>query len=146
MCADTCVCAEKKICRNRCCSRKHRLIIVLILGFVFALAVFAWIDASLHLSGASDMERSMKNKMQVVFLANDQIYFGVLSRSGPGSWILANPHYLERSPDGAPTRIKKLAEDMHMPENAMYISDKNILFWQNLQNTSPITQTIIGGK
>lgn len=146
VCADKGVCAGKSMCHNRCCGRKHLRVAALIVGFIFALAIFAWCDKALHMSDASYTEKSMRNKVQAVFLSNGQVYFGNLSRSGFDAWRLTNAHYLERSPDGAPARIKKLAEDMHMPENTMYISNKNILFWQNLQNASPITQGITDGK
>lgn len=140
-------------CRHHC-GRSPRHIVKIIVLFVLVIAAFVWLDKGLHFSAASDTERSMKNKVQAVFLENGQIYFGVLSRGGPDSWRLASPHYLERSPVSAgesagsemQTTLKKLTEDMHRPENAMYISDKNILFWQNLQNASPIAQAIMNGK
>ena len=119
------------------------------------LTILAWCDRSLHLSNSSYTEKSMKNKVQAVFLTNGQVYFGTLSRNGFDAWRLTNAHYLEKSQVPAAegsaemktqTTVKKLTQDMHMPEDAMYISHKNILFWQNLQNSSPIAQVIASGK
>lgn len=128
----------------------------IILPFIFVLAIFVWLDTGFHVFSGMNTGKLTAHKVQAVFLSNGQVYFGNLSRNGFDSWQLTNVHYLEKSqiPEepakgGSPTtqtKLVKLTQDLHQPEDAMYISDKNILFWQNLQNTSPITQTIASGK
>lgn len=122
-------------------------------------AALVWFDANFHILSSSQENRLARAKLQAVFLTNGQIYFGALSRHGIGYWRIDRAHYLQTSkvsvapsPDAqegaAPqeetrTTLMKAGDDMHRPENTLFIPADNILFWQNLRNDSPVAQTII---
>lgn len=127
----------------------------------------AWLDMSTSFSASIKEEMSAKRKWQSVFLNNNQIYFGHLSRFGMNYWKLSDVHYIQtvkvpvaqpqqpetKSGDkktGEPQQpqeetrntIVKMTGDLHSPENAMFIPVSNILFWQNLRNDSEVIKAI----
>lgn len=134
----------------------HRIVKKAI-GIALVIAALAWFDANFHILSASQENAIARNKLQAVFLTNGQIYFGALSRHGVGYWRLDRAHYVQVSKapaevssdkknDTAPqetyTTLMRLSDDVHRPENTLFIPVSNILFWQNLRNDSPVTQAI----
>lgn len=149
-------------CQKRCCANggAHRIVkkAVYIALVVVALA---WFDANFHILSASQESTAARNKLQAVFLTNGQIYFGNLSRHGVGYWRLDRAHYLQVSktpaatspnekngaaPQETRTTLMKLSDDMHRPEDTMFIPASHILFWQNLRSDSPVAQAILSEK
>ena len=141
---------------------KHKIIIALIVVVAAAITTVIFFDNSYHLTAASQESLRNRNKIQTVFLNNGQVYFGRLSKFGFNQWKLENAHYLrtEQVPvaanaeDGSSTTtattqqttLMKVSQDLHSPENTIYIPDNNILFWQNLQSNSAIAKAILENK
>lgn len=138
---------------------------------VFVFMIIVALDQSYKFTSAFRNDIQTKSKWQAVFLSNDQVYFGHLSQYGINYWRLDNAHYIKvtkvpvapsaaqdpkaktNSQDQQPqfenrTSLVKLSDDMHEPENTLYIPKENILFWQDLQNSSSIVQTLVaeGGR
>lgn len=138
---------------------------------VFVFMIIVALDQSYKFTSAFRNDIQTKSKWQAVFLSNDQVYFGHLSQYGINYWRLDNAHYIKvtkvpvapavpqdpkaktNPQDQQPqfenhTSLVKLSDDMHEPENTLYIPKENILFWQDLQNSSSIAQTLIaeGGR
>lgn len=96
-----------------------------------------------------------KNKYQAVFLTNGQVYFGHLEKAGGGYVRLSDIYYLQvqgpdlqqQSQSTSPNiNLIKLGEELHGPEDAMFIPNDRILFWENLRDDSRVVQVIKQGR
>lgn len=149
-------------CQKRCCANggAHR-IVKKIVCIVVIVAVLVWLDANFNILASSQANKQARAHVQAVFLSNGQVYFGTLSRHGIGYWRLDNARYVQvakvpsapspeepagSAPEETRTTLMRLSDDMHRPHNTMLIPASNILFWQNLQNDSPVAQAILSGK
>lgn len=90
-----------------------------------------------------------KNAWQAVFLTNNQVYFGKLSSSDGEYLELTKVFYLrsnqninENTDESANLDLIKLGAEIHGPEDKMYISKKQIIFWENLKSDSKIVRII----
>lgn len=81
---------------------------------------------------------------QAVFLTNNQIYFGHLTRTNDQFLKLQDVFYVQLPErDTTRGRVVRLGDsETHRPTNEMIINSDHILFWENLQTDSPIIQTI----
>ena len=91
---------------------------------------------------------------QAVFLTNGQVYFGKVSDTNGGYVKLSDIYYLQVQQSVQPTDAKsnsnnnsqvslaKLGSELHGPEDTMYISRQQVLFWENLKNDSKVVQAI----
>ena len=106
---------------------------------------------------------SVKGKQyQAVFLTNGQVYFGKLKNPDSAYVKLTDIYYLQVQQTVQPDQQKedankqpnvslaKLGSELHGPEDTMYISRDQILFWENLKEDGKATQAIkdyqSGGK
>lgn len=142
----------------------EKLIAKKIFWLALIILALAWLDTSVHFSASIKDERSAVRKWQAVFLNNGQIYFGHFSRSGISYWKLSDAYYIKvtkvpvAQPETKPgekknetpeppqeetrTTLVKVTDDLHGPENTMFIPASNILFWQNLRDDSSIVRAI----
>lgn len=98
--------------------------------------------------------RPNEDAWQAVFLTNGQVYFGKLETINRNFVVLTNIYYLQVSrplqqPENAQQdeqqpnlNLIKLGDELHGPEDAMYIERKNIMFWENLKNNSNVVRAI----
>ncbi|MBI2798489.1 hypothetical protein HYX70_04320 [Candidatus Saccharibacteria bacterium] len=93
-----------------------------------------------------------KDKYQAVFLNNSMVYFGKMSNVD-GSYVkLTNVYYLQFQNQNQPSNqsnnqsqqisLAKLGGELHGPEDVMYIDRRSIMFWENLQDSGRVVQTI----
>lgn len=95
---------------------------------------------------------SDKKTYQAVFLTNGQAYFGKLENISLDYVKLSNIYYLQvpglQSNDGSEAEKTQKAElirlggEVHGPKNYMYIPKRQILFWEDLDPSSKISQVI----
>ncbi|PJE76330.1 hypothetical protein COV04_00450 [Candidatus Uhrbacteria bacterium CG10_big_fil_rev_8_21_14_0_10_48_11] len=96
-------------------------------------------------------------KWQAVFLANGQVYFGKLEGVNKPYATLSDIYYLQVSQplqqpaEGANQQqpninLIKLGDELHGPEDAMYIERSKILFWENLKDDGRVVQAISQAK
>lgn len=130
--------------------------------FIFALVAIA--AAVIWLGFWLFQSKPAGAKYQAVFLANGQVYFGEL-RGEQGDYVmLSNIYYLQvnqpvqQAAQTAPAkdkksedekveknqdiRLVKLGSEIHGPEDVMYISKSQILFYEDLKNDSRIVQAM----
>jgi hypothetical protein len=94
---------------------------------------------------------------QAVFLTNGQVYFGKVSDINNGYVKLSDIYYLQvqqsvqpddksktsaTSNDQSQVSLAKLGSELHGPEDTMYISRQQVLFWENLKNDGKVVQAI----
>ncbi len=85
------------------------------------------------------------NKLQAVFLANNQIYFGHILEINNGYLILDKVYYFKVSQGSqSPQQLNlvKLGDEIYGPEDLMHIPNNQITFWQNLRDDSQVTKII----
>jgi len=147
---------ERAPCQKKCCANGAHRVVKKVACLMLVFAALVWFDTNFHILSSSQESKVARAKLQAVFLTNGQIYFGNLSRHGIGYWRLDRAHYVHVSKvpaaspdtDGAvsqetSTTLVKASDDMHRPENTLFIPASHILFWQNLRNDSPVAQAII---
>lgn len=95
-----------------------------------------------------------RDKYQAVFLTNGQVYFGHLSGLESEYSKLTDVFYLQTQP-AAPQEEKPAEEaqpqvtlsklgknELHGPEDTMFIAKSQILFWENLKDDGKVVQAI----
>jgi hypothetical protein len=117
----------------------------LIVVAVLVVVVFMWWSGELgNVIGAN-------NAYQAVFLTNDQVYFGKLSKADSQYPVLRDVYYLQvsqglqpKGQDAPSTNINlvKLGGELHGPQDEMVINRNHILFYENLKSDSQIVTAI----
>lgn len=108
--------------------------------------------------GSLSADTAVKSKQfQAVFLTNGQVYFGKVSQVDSGYVKLTNIYYLQvtSSANGAQTvqpkssdasnqqvSLAKLGGELHGPEDTMFISRQQVLFWENLKGDGKVAKAI----
>ena len=94
------------------------------------------------------------NKWQAVFLTSGQVYFGHLKELNMDYVKLSNVYYLKVSQQLQPATAKttadqqqqlslvKLGDEIHGPENEMFIPKTQIIFWENMKADSSVVLAI----
>ncbi len=92
-------------------------------------------------------------QFQAVFLTNGQVYFGKVSKVDHSYVKLTNIYYLQvqqtvQPEDKSKTNqqpqvsLAKLGGELHGPEDVMYISRQQVLFWENLKDDGKVAKAI----
>ena len=114
-------------------------------ALIVILVVALWWTGNLAL-GAS--------KYQAVFLTNNQVYFGKLSKPNSSYPILREIFYLQATqalqprdvnaplPAGGQVQLVKLGNELHGPVDEMKINKDQILFIEDLKPDSQVVKAI----
>jgi hypothetical protein len=94
------------------------------------------------------------NEFQAIFLTNGQVYFGKLADLNHKYVTIKDIYYLQvqqnsnlQGASGSTTpnsqvSLAKLGNELHGPEDKMYIATDQMLFWENLKGSSKVVQAI----
>lgn len=88
------------------------------------------------------------DKWQAVFLTNSQVYFGHIKGAGRDFVVLDDVYYFQVSQQlqppasGQQINIVKLGNEIHKPEDKMYIPKNQIIFWESMKDDSAVVQVI----
>lgn len=121
----------------------------IVLAGLLALMVFG--------GNRSEAEFIKKAQFQAVFLddANGQVYFGSLSVVNDKFYRLTDIFYVrvqqvqpEETGQEATQSISlaKLGNELHGPEDTMYIARDKVLFWENLKDDGQVVKAIVEYK
>jgi len=127
------------------------LAILLVVLAVVALAAFA-VKAYMGLTA----DAAIKTKeYQAVFLTNGQVYFGKVSKIDSSYVKITDIYYLQVQQTVQPkdssaaanannqqVSLAKLGGELHGPEDVMYVSRQQVLFWENLKNDGKVAKAI----
>jgi hypothetical protein len=103
---------------------------------------------------AMTADSTIKSKQfQAVFLTNGQVYFGKVSKIDNSYVKLSNIYYLQVQQQVQPddksktdqqqqVSLAKLGGELHGPEDVMYISRQQVLFWENLKDDGKVAKAI----
>lgn len=136
------------------------LAIVLLVAGLLVIAFF--VDRAFNHVTADQPIKS--KEYQAVFLTNGQVYFGKLTQSDSDYVKLTDIYYLQVQQSVQPgststtannanqqVSLAKLGGELHGPEDVMYVSRQQVLFWENLKTDGKVTKAIAdyqssGGK
>ena len=135
--------------------------VLAVLLVLVSLAVLAWFGN--RALAATTADGAVKAKQyQAVFLTNGQVYFGKVSKIDRSYVRLTDIYYLQVQQTVQPedktktdsqtpqVSLAKLGGELHGPEDVMYISRQQVLFWENLKTDGKVAKAIqdykAGGK
>ncbi len=117
------------------------VVLLIALVFVFVIKSTQGISAEIN-----------KDKYQAVFLnsADGQVYFGKLSELNGDYYKLNDIYYVrveqvQPNPNEQPTQnisLAKLGNEIHGPEDVMYIRKEHVMFWENLKDEGQVVTAI----
>lgn len=123
------------------------VLVVLIVGLVFGS------DGTTK--QVSETTQIKTDKYQAVFLNSQdgQVYFGKLGVYNNDMYVLTDIYYVRVEnpvqPEGtnqaaskANISLAKLGNELHGPEDTMYISRDKVLFWENLKDDGQVVKAI----
>ncbi len=128
---------------------KTALIVLLIIVSVLLIAAMLLKVFFVH-----QYSRDIKSKQyQALFLTNGQVYFGKLTKPTGEYVVLKDIYYLQTQPaqpaagsNSANTQqsltLAKLGNELHGPEDIMYVSNDQVLFWENLKDSGKVVEAI----
>jgi hypothetical protein len=118
-----------------------------------SLAALGWFISRAVSSVAAD--QAIKTKQyQAVFLTNGQVYFGKVSNVDKSYVSIKDIYYLQVQQTVQPkdnsaanannqqVSLAKLGGELHGPEDVMYVSRQQVLFWENLKNDGKVADAI----
>lgn len=83
-----------------------------------------------------------KNVFQSVFLKNEQVYFGKITAINESQLTLENIYYMKDN-GGGDVSLIKLGNELHGPQDKMFIERKELSYWENLKEDSQVTKAIL---
>lgn len=129
--------------------------------FLLAVAIVLVLGSSIFQSFWANRHRS--SAYQAVFLTSGQVYFGKLERLSMKEIILVNVYYLQSTENPQPATgtkpndnanlsssaattpqysLVKLGGELHGPQDRMYINRSQVLFTEDLQDSSQVVTAI----
>ncbi|HEX9594849.1 MAG TPA: hypothetical protein VF996_01855 [Candidatus Saccharimonadales bacterium] len=129
-------------------------LLVLLLIIVSVCVVLAFTVSVWRSFNTSNLVKD--DKYQAVFLDNGQVYFGRLSSVNSEYVRLTDIYYLQveqqiqpdQTEDGSEATpqqqisLAKLGNELHGPEDEMFVLRSKIVFWENLKTDGQVTQAI----
>lgn len=129
-----------------------KMVFVAFFAAVTVLAISILIFVAIG-GGKSESDLIKKDKYQAVFLsdASGQVYFGKLKSVNSKYYQLTDIFYVKIDNAVQPDRsnnssqnisLAKLGNELHGPEDFMYISRDKVLFWENLKDDGQVVKAI----
>jgi hypothetical protein len=123
---------------------------IIIVGSALILAALSlWLATGNFKSAESAQVNN--SRYQAVFLTNNQVYFGKITNFDSKTVILSDVFYIETpnqeqsntSAANSNYTLRKLGvNELHAPEDKMIISREQVIFWENLKDTSQVVTKI----
>ena len=117
---------------------------------VVSIAITAFVGYAI-VRGVGGGNLIKSDQYQAVFLTDGQIYFGKLTGIGEEYATLEDIYYLQVQQEVQPDRstepqtqisLAKLGNELHGPEDQMFINVDQILFWENLKDEGQVVTAI----
>jgi len=94
-----------------------------------------------------------RGKYQAVFLTSGQVYFGHMKEVNSSYAVLEDIYYLRVNQELQPSTnqqqqisLIKLGNEIHGPEDEMFVPKSQIIFWENMRVDSTVVQAIAEAK
>lgn len=120
---------------------------------VVSIAVTAFVGVAIFNGTEGEASLVKSDQYQAVFLSDGQIYFGKVTNVQAEYLVLEDIYYLQVEQQVQPERegetaaqpkvsLAKLGSELHGPEDQMFISRLQVLFWENLKTDGQVTKAI----
>lgn len=115
-----------------------------------AVLILALLALTLLPNGKTESSYVDNNKLQAVFLTNDQVYFGKINQVNSKTLVLSDIYYL-RTDSGSSNSttnsnnnvsLVKLGCELHKPYDKMVINREQVQFWENLQSDGQVATAV----
>jgi len=118
-----------------------------------AVVVLGWFANKAWMALTADASVKVK-QYQAVFLTNGQVYFGKVSHVDSSYVKLTDIYYLQVQQTVQPkdttaanasnqqVSLAKLGGELHGPEDVMFVSRQQVLFWENLKTDGKVAKAI----
>lgn len=132
----------------------HKVATILIA--LLALSALIWFAN--RALGTVQADSAVKSKQyQALFLTNGQVYFGKVSQVDKSYVKVTDIYYLQVQQTVQPkdataaannqqVSLAKLGGELHGPEDIMYVSRAQVLFWENLKTDGKVAKAIADYK
>ncbi len=121
-----------------------------LIGVLAALGIIGLLSKGFN---AFTANQAVSNKeYQALFLTNGQVYFGKLSGVANDYVKLTDIYYLQVQQAVQPkdssqqaqqsVSLAKLGGELHGPEDSMYVSRQQVLFWENMKDSGKVVTAI----
>lgn len=123
---------------------------IIIVGSALILAALSLWLATGNFKNAESRQINSE-RYQAVFLTNNQVYFGKITGFDSKSVILTDVFYIETPNQGQNNTtqsntnytLRKLGTtELHAPEDKMVINREQLVFWENLKDSSQVVTRI----
>lgn len=125
-------------------------------GAAVVLIVAVIVGITMFVKPAQTGQAAVKtNQYQAVFLTNGQVYFGKIKSITNDNIALNDIFYLQVQQSVQPDAqqkaasneqqqlsLAKLGNELHGPEDSMYLNRQQVLFWENLKDDGKVVQAI----
>ncbi|MDR3642557.1 MAG: hypothetical protein P4L74_02925 [Candidatus Doudnabacteria bacterium] len=133
------------------------VVVLIVVAVLFRGKLFA----GKNLSSSNSAKTADASGYEAVFLTNGQVYFGKLSNADSDYPTLTDIYYLQVGPQQgsatSPTQtssstpqqqisLVKLGNELHGPEDQMFISRTQILFYEDLKSSGQVVKAILQDK
>ena len=120
------------------------VIVLIVLVLLSAIAVSAW-------KRSTGIPQVSPDSYQAVILNNNQQYFGHLMGIGSKQPYLTDVYYVQANQrDGKQSSpeftLIKFGNEIHGPEDVMYLNWEAVLYWETLKQDSQVVQSILKEK
>ncbi|MDB5178200.1 MAG: hypothetical protein JWN01_143 [Patescibacteria group bacterium] len=125
--------------------------VLAILLILVSVVTLGWFGNKAYSAMTADGAVKAK-QYQAVFLTNGQVYFGKASRVDNSYVKLTDIYYLQVQQQVQPkdqsagqqpqVSLAKLGGELHGPEDVMYVSRQQVLFWENLKDDGKVAKAI----
>jgi hypothetical protein len=130
-----------------------KLIFVVMLGALAILLVALVVYIVIYKSDSAVISKVKPAQYQAVFLnsSDGQVYFGKLRDVNKDYYSLSDIYYVRVQtvqPDKNTTQtqqsisLAKLGNEIHGPEDVMYINKDTVMFWENLKEDGQVVKAI----
>lgn len=127
--------------------RRKRWSAKVIAGSVLAILVVLVLAKLFLFNLFGPMHDVKRGQYQAVFLTNNQLYFGKIKQIDRDSIRLESIYYFQnqqtgQNQDPKQLSLNKLGNELHGPEDVMFIERRQVIFWENLKDDSKVVQAI----
>lgn len=133
--------------------------IVVILVVLASIVVLSSFVAGMFVENENVGDLVKPDQRQAVFLSNDQVYFGDITKISDELLVLEKVYYLQVNRQIQPEQqeaggeaqqqqqqpqvsLAKLGNELHGPEDQMFISTDKVVFWENLKEDGQVSKAI----
>ncbi|MCA9309001.1 hypothetical protein KC973_01365 [Candidatus Saccharibacteria bacterium] len=141
--------ASRPVPQRAASNRKKPIIITMII--VIFVAILGLGGYATYTKKSDNLVGVNSGKYQALFLTNGQVYFGKLAKVDNDTIKISDIFYLQVQQAVQPkegedkqgeTQLVKLGEELHGPEDEMFIDRDQVLFWENLKGSGKVTEAI----